>query len=218
MGFLDTIFGKTTDGEQAQGAANDFYTAVEARRSIYAISSEQVVSDERIEQVINHAVKHTPSSFNSQSARVVVLLGDKHKKLWDITTETLRKIVPVDQFGPTADKMNAFASGYGTVLFFEDHAVIESLQQQFASYSDNFPIWSMQSSGMLQYVIWTSLELEGFGASLQHYNPLIDEAVKQEWNIPASWKLMAQMPFGKPTAPAGEKQFKPLEERVRYLK
>ncbi|MCP3740560.1 nitroreductase family protein [Rossellomorea sp. BNER] len=196
----------------------DFYTAIEERRSIYGISSETVISDERIEEVIHHAVKHTPSSFNSQSARVVVLLGDNHTKLWNITTESLRNIVPVDQFGPTEEKMQAFGNGYGTVLFFEDSKTIESLQNQFASYADNFPIWSQHSSGMLQYVIWTSLELEGFGASLQHYNPLIDEDVKREWDIPDSWNLIAQMPFGKPTLPAGEKEFKPLGERVKIVK
>ncbi|KYD05487.1 nitroreductase family protein [Heyndrickxia sporothermodurans] len=195
---------------------NDFYTAIENRRSIYGISSEAVVSNERIQEVINHAVKHTPSSFNSQTARVVVLTGESHTKLWNITTETLRKIVPAENFGPTEDKMNAFGSGYGTVLFFEDNSAIEGLQKQFPLYAENFPIWSLQSNGMLQHVIWTSLEVEGFGASLQHYNPLIDDEVKKEWNIPSEWKLLAQMPFGKPTAPAGEKQFAPLEDRVKF--
>ncbi|MHA6480718.1 nitroreductase family protein [Paenibacillus sp. strain BS8-2] len=199
-------------------ATTDFYTAVQARRSIYAISDERVVSDEKIQELVNHAVQYTPSSFNSQSARVVVLLGEQHKKFWSITTETLRAIVPADQFSSTQDKMNAFGAGYGTVLFFEEMAVVEGLQQQFPSYADNFPVWSNQSNGMLQYVIWTSLELEGLGASLQHYNPLIDDKVKSEWNVPASWKLLAQMPFGKIVAPAGDKPVQPLDERVKFVK
>ncbi|WP_424452443.1 nitroreductase family protein [Paenibacillus pinisoli] len=216
MGIMDTLFG--AGNKNSEASATDFYAAVEGRRSIYGISNEQVVSDDRIHEVINYAVKHTPSSFNSQSARVVVLLGDQHKKLWEITTNTLKAIVPADQFAPTQEKMNAFGAGYGTVLFFEDQSVVEGLQKQFAAYADNFPVWSNQSNGMLQFVIWTSLELEGFGASLQHYNPLIDEAVKAEWNIPSGWKLLAQMPFGKPVAPAGEKQFGSLEERVKVFK
>jgi predicted oxidoreductase (fatty acid repression mutant protein) len=220
MGLLAKIFGNSSNKETRgmTNTAKDFYTAVAERRSVYGISKEAVVSDERIQEIVNHAVKHTPSAFNSQSARVVVLLGEHHDKLWNITTETLRKIVPADQFGPTEEKMKAFGSGYGTVLFFEDQEVIKSLQKQFPLYKDNFPVWSEQSSGMLQYVIWTSLELEGFGASLQHYNPLIDDEVKKEWNIPDSWKLIAQMPFGKPTAPVGEKEFRPLEERVKFFK
>lgn len=196
----------------------DFYSAVKDRRSIYGISNEAVVSDERIQEIINHAVKHTPSSFNSQSSRVVVLLKEHHNKLWDIAKEILRKIVPSNQFSSTEEKLNSFRNGYGTILFFEDNNVIEKLQSDFSLYKDNFPIWSQQSSGMLQYVTWVALESEGFGASLQHYNPLIDEEVKKEWNIPQNWKLIAQMPFGNPTIQPDEKQFQPLEERIKMFK
>lgn len=196
----------------------NFYNVLKERRSFYGISKESTVSDKRIEEIINEAVKYTPSSFNSQSARVVVLFGEQHNSLWDIARESLRKIIPSDQFTPTDEKISSFQNGYGTVLFFEDTAVIESLQQQFALYKDNFPIWAQQSNGMLQYVVWTSLEAEGLGASLQHYNPLIDDEVKKKWNVPDNWKLIAEMPFGKPTAAPEEKSFQPLEERVKVFK
>lgn len=196
-----------------------FLTAVKARRSVYGISDEAVVSDARIEEIVKEAVKHTPSAFNSQSARLVLLLKQEHKKFWQLTTETLRKVVgDPEQFKSTQDKMNAFAAGYGTVLFFEDQQVIEGLQQQFAAYKENFPKWSAHSSGMHQFVVWTALEAEGFGASLQHYNPLIDHEVKQTWGLPDSWSLIAQLPFGKPTVQPGEKTFQPLEERVKVFK
>lgn len=196
----------------------NFFNAVADRRSFYGISKESVISDERIQEVIEYAVKHTPSAFNSQSARVVLLLNKHHDKLWDITKEALRKIVPPDRFKPTDDKINSFRNGYGTVLFFEDNSIVESLQQQFALYKDNFPIWSQQANGMLQFVIWTSLEIEGFGASLQHYNEVIEADVKNEWNIPNNWKLIAQMPFGKPTSEPDEKQFEPSDNRVKVFK
>ena len=196
----------------------EFLTAIADRRTFYGISKESVVSDDRIKEVREYAVKHTPSAFNSQSARVVLLLGNHHDKLWNITKEALRKIVPADKFGPTEEKINSFKSGYGTVLYFEDNSVVESLQQQFAIYKDNFPIWSQQSSGMHQLVIWTALENEGFGASLQHYTELIEADVRKEWDIPENWKMIAQMPFGKPTGEPGEKEFQPLEERVRIFK
>ncbi|WP_461612119.1 nitroreductase family protein [Clostridium sp. Marseille-QA1073] len=198
--------------------SKEFLTAIEDRRTFYGISKEAVVSDDRIKEVIEHAVKHTPSAFNSQSARIVLLLGEHHDKLWDITKEALRKIVPADKFSPTEEKINSFKSGYGTVLFFEDNSVVESLQQQFAAYKDNFPIWSQQSSGMHQFTIWTALEIEGFGASLQHYTELIENDVKKEWSVPENWKLIAQMPFGKPTEEPGEKEFQPLEERIKIFK
>lgn len=196
----------------------NFYEAIEKRRTYYGISKEKVVSDDEIKELIEHAVKHTPSAFNSQTARVVLLLNEHHTKLWDITKEALRKIVPADKFSTTEEKINSFNAGHGTILFFEDHDIVEYLQKEFPTYKDNFPIWSKESSGMHQFNIWTSLELQGYGASLQHYNELIEEEVKEEWNIPEGWKMRAQMPFGKPTSHPGEKEFKPLEDRVMIYK
>lgn len=196
----------------------DFYSAVQDRRSIYGISKEAVIADERIIEIVSQAVKHVPSAYNSQGGRAVILLGEHHNKLWDITKESLRKKISEAKFAATEQKMNSFRNGYGSILFFEDQSVVEGLQARFPSYKDNYPLWSLQSSGMLQYIVWTSLELEGFGASLQHYNPLIDDEVKKEWGVPSNWKLLSQMVFGKPTAPAGEKEFKPLEERVKVFR
>jgi predicted oxidoreductase (fatty acid repression mutant protein) len=198
--------------------AIDFIEAIKKRRTVYAISKESTISDDRIQEIVQDAVKHTPSSFNSQSARVVVLLGEQHDKLWNMTTDILKAIVSEDQFASTEQRMDGFRSGYGTVLFFEDLAVVEKLQGAFPTYQDRFPVWSQHSSGMLQLVIWTSLENEGLGASLQHYNPLIDEKVKAEWKLPETWQLIAQMPFGKPTAAPGEKEFSSVDERVKLFK
>lgn len=197
--------------------AKAFLEAVKSRRTIYGISKEQAGSDSELKKILEEALLHTPSAFNSQSARLVLLLGEQHDKLWEITTETLRAIVPADQFASTEEKMGAFQAGYGTVLFFEDQSVIQSMQQQYVSYQERFPVWSEQSSGMHQYVVWTALRLQGYGASLQHYNPLIDEQVAAEWDLPETWKLIAQMPFGKPTAEPGEKSYQPLESRLRVF-
>ncbi len=197
--------------------SKDFYTAVKERRTIYGLSKEPVTSDQRILEIIEQAVKHAPSAFNSQSGRAVLLLGEHHHRLWDITKNILAKIVPPEILEQTIQKLNGFRNGYGSILIFEDQKVITDLQANFPTYKDAFPIFSQNSSGMLQYILWTSLEVEGFGASLQHYNPLIDEEVKKEWNLPGHWKLVAEMPFGKPTAPAGEKEFQPLAERIKIF-
>ena len=198
--------------------SKSFHQVVEERRSIYAIGKETPVSTDSITKIVEHAVKYVPSAFNSQSARVIVLFGEHHDKLWEITRETLRKIVPEEGFASTDEKINSFKNGYGTLLFFEDQAVVEGLQEQFALYKDNFPVWSLQSSGMHQFTIWAALEEAGLGVSLQHYNPLIDDQVKAEWKVPEKWKLLAQMPFGKPLAPAQAKEYLPLEGRVQVFK
>ncbi|MCJ9709258.1 nitroreductase family protein, partial [Bordetella hinzii] len=82
-------------------------------------------------------------------------------------------------------------------------------------YADNFPVWSEQASGMAQLSVWSALANAGVGASLQHYNPLIDAAVAREWKVPASWKLRAQMPFGSNEAPKSEKAF--MDDADRFI-
>jgi uncharacterized protein len=199
--------------------AKDFFESIRSRRSIYSISKESPISDAAIQEIVEEAVKHTPSAFNSQTTRIVLLLGAQHDELWNITTRVLKTVVPAGQFESTQQKMNGFQNGYGTLLFFEDMSVVEDLQKKFPLYQDNFPVWAQHTDAMHQLVIWTALENEGFGASLQHYNPLIDEQIKSTWELPESWKLIAQMPFGKPTAPAGEKEWKPiLNERLKVFK
>ena len=86
-----------------------------------------------------------------------------------------------------------------------------------AIYADKFPQWSEHTNGMHALNLWTALELEGLGANLQHYNPLITEGVSKTWEIPSNWDLKAQLVFGKPAGQPGEKGFNPLEERVKYF-
>lgn len=198
--------------------ADNFSELMEKRRSIYNLGAQPVLAEEQIVALIEHAVKYCPSAFNSQSGRVAILFGKNYQKLWDIALESLRKIVPAEAFAPTENKINSFKKGLGTVLFFEDQSVVKNLQEKFPLYKDNFPIWSLESSGMLQYMVWDVLAEQNIGASLQHYNPLIDAEVKKTWFFPDDWKLLAQMPFGSIEAPAAAKTFEPLETRVKVYK
>ncbi|QIL81169.1 nitroreductase family protein [Diaphorobacter sp. HDW4A] len=185
------------------------------RRTQYALGKNLPISVEQVDALIREAVRQAPSSFNSQSARVVILFGAAHEKLWNITRETLRPMVPADAFVKTDAKMDSFAAGAGTVLFFEDQAVIQKLQQDFALYADKFPMFSEHSAGMAQFAVWTALAEAGIGASLQHYSPVIDAQVTSTWELPASWALRAQMPFGSNEAPFGEKIFIADESRFK---
>ncbi|POR33446.1 Putative nitroreductase HBN1 [Tolypocladium paradoxum] len=188
-----------------------------ARRTIYPLNKELPIAASRIQELVNEATLHTPSSFNSQSNRAVVLLGAEHDKLWDIATGALRDIVPDDKWKPTADRLAMFKAAAGTIMFFNDDDAVRDMQAKFPTYADRFPVWAHQSNGMQQWLLWTALELEGLGANLQHYNPLIDAKVAETWGLPASWKLNAQLVFGGRAGEPGEKQFKPLEERVKVF-
>lgn len=192
--------------------------AMKVRRSRYSLSDASPISDKRIGEILKEVAPLVPSAFNSQSARMVLLLEEKHAKLWSIVMETLRGKVAPDKFQATEDKINGFAAAHGTILFFEEMETVEELQKKFPNYAENFTVWAQQGNGMLQYAVWTALAAEGLGASIQHYNPIIDDQVKETFSIPKSWKLIAQMPFGKPTAEEVTKDKLPIEERVRVEK
>jgi predicted oxidoreductase (fatty acid repression mutant protein) len=192
--------------------------AIIGRRTFYAITDKSPISDAEIEEILKVALLHVPSAFNSQSTRLVLLLHHNHKKVWQIATDNLRKVVAKSDFAATEAKLNSFAAGYGTILFYEDRTVVEGLQTRFPLYKDNFPIWSNQASAMHQFAVWTLLEEAGFGVSLQHYSNLIYADVRKEWNIDSHWELIAEMPFGLPTADAGKKEFLPLENRLKSFK
>jgi len=196
----------------------ELYEAMRTRRTKYMINSESPISDERIEQIVGDCLKFTPSAFHSETARVIALFGENHDKLWSIVMETLRAHVAAEKFGPTEAKISGFAAGHATLLFYEDQEPIEALQKQFPRYADNFPLWSLQSSGMVQYAIWTALESEGLGVNIQHYNPIIDDEVAATFDVPVSWKLITQMVLGTPTAEPGELVYKPMEERLLVRK
>ena len=192
-----------------------FLDHIKQRRTIYAVGKNVALTPEQIESVIKEAVNHSPSAFNSQTSRIVTLFGESHLQLWNIVRETLRKIVPEAAFEGTNTKINSFAAGYGTVLFYEDQDVVKSLQEQFALYADNFPVWSEHSSAIAQFAVWTALSEQNVGASLQHYNPIVDAEIAEIFDIPANWKLRAQLVFGSIEAPAGEKTFMAEADRFK---
>lgn len=189
------------------------------RRSIYNIGKNVSLSDEDIVSLVKAVVKESPSSFNSQTSRAVVLFGDQHQKLWDLTEEAVVASIPEGQeTASTVAKMDSFRAGYGTVLFFEDYDVVRALQEQFALYADNFPVWAEQSTGIASMSVWAAFAENNIGASLQHYNPLIDDKVAETWGLPKNWVLRGQMPFGSIEEAAGEKEYMNDEERFRVFK
>ncbi|HEG3528560.1 TPA: nitroreductase family protein, partial [Enterococcus faecium] len=194
-----------------------FTDTLKNRRSIYHLGRNVSLSNEELTTLIKEAIKESPTAFNAQSTRAVILFGDAHEKLWEITEEALRPLTPAEAFPNTQNKLAGFKNGYGTVLFFKDTDVVKGLQEQFELYADNFPDWSEQSNGIATANTWVALVDKGLGANLQHYNPVIDEAVAKEWNIPSNWKLRSQLVFGSPETPAGEKEYMNDADRFRVF-
>ncbi len=192
--------------------------ALETRRSVYGIGRNVTLSDGEIAGIISHCVQFAPSAYNSQSGRVALLLGENHEKLWNTVQDFYQSTLPEEIYSQFEPKFQGFTAGYGTVLFFEDQDTIKAMQKSYPHIKDTFPLWSLQSSGMLQYSVWVSLEEKGLGASLQHYNAAINKIGSKEWDIPPKWDLVAQMPFGSLEEQPGPKTFLPLEKRVKVFK
>ncbi|TDT58628.1 hypothetical protein DFO53_0163 [Enterobacter sp. AG5470] len=195
--------------------SDNFIALAKQRRTIYALGKNLPVAEDVVIETIKEAIRQAPSAFNSQSSRALILLGNEHVQFWELTREQLRKIVPAENFHATSEKIDGFAAAAGSVLFFEDQNVVKGLQEQFAAYADNFPVWSEHSTGIAQYAVWLALTEKGIGANLQHYNPLVDADVQRTWNIPENWKLRGHMNFGSIVAPAGEKAF--MDDDKRFV-
>ncbi|KAI1811601.1 Nitroreductase-like protein [Poronia punctata] len=196
-------------------SSSQLLEAFKARRSYYQLTKDLPIPKDKITDIVQEALIQIPSSFNSQSNRVLVLFGEEHDKLWDITSSILKPLVPAENWSATEARNNGFRNAAGTVLTFVDTTVVSDFQEKFALYKDRFPTWAEHSTAMLQFAVWTTLEAEGLGANLQHYNPLIDERVAAEWKIPATWQLTAQVVFGGRGGEAGPKTHKPLEETFK---
>lgn len=188
--------------------------SLRARRSRYDIRPDLPLPREQVEALIREAVRLSPSTYNSQGSRVVILFGAESRRFWDLTRETLRPMIPAEKFDSTDRRMTAFGGGAGTVLFFEDQEVVRGLMASYPLYADNFPAFSEQASGMAQLAVWMTLAEIGVGASLQHYNPLVDAEVARIWDLPASWKLRCQMPFGAVDGAPRDKTF--IDDEVRF--
>lgn len=192
----------------------EFLESLRKRRSIYAIDKSIGIEDQELVDFIREITLNTPSAYNSESQRVVILLKDKHDLLWDTIKEEIKKIVKPEDYHKSEEKLNSFKAGYGTVLFFDDLNTTNKLIEKFPLYKANFSKWAIEQNGMLQSNIWVGLESLGIGASLQHYNELIEERVKKEFNLDKNWSLNAQMPFGKILVHPDKKDKKDIKERV----
>ena len=195
----------------------NFVEAIANRRTNYALGKNIPVSKEQVVETVQKLVHEVPSAFNMQSGRIIIATGENHDKIWNITMETLRKIVPAEAFGRTEDKIKGFAAAYGTILYLDETATVKNMQEQFPAYTDNFPIWAQQANGMMQFAIWTALTDLGLGVNIQHYNPLIDEEVKKTFGVPDSWQLIAEMPFGEALQAPNAITKLPIDERVKVF-
>lgn len=184
--------------------------SLKQRRSYYNINKTLPVKEGEVISMVQELTELVPDAFNMKSSFVAVALGAKQDLLWDTIYETFGGKV-------AREKIDSFKNGAGTVLYFYDSEIVKGMQEKFPLYAANFPSWAQQASAMLQISVWSGLRELGIGASLQHYNPVIDEAVRKLFDIPDRFLLVAQMPFGGIGQEPGLKEKEEIEKRVKIF-
>lgn len=108
-----------------------FLDAVKARRSVYALKSESTIPNSKIEEIVQAAVLHAPSTYNVQSARAVVVFKEQHVKVWEIVKGYMEGALaehPMKDY--IFNRIDGFKGSYGTVLWFEDQAALDALGEK----------------------------------------------------------------------------------------
>lgn len=188
----DLIFKK----KELEADTYHFLDDMKKRRSHYELSNRISIRPEYITQLIKEAARCCPSALNSQSARIVILLDTSHFKFWQMVKDIQHHAVAEAIWESVDTKVDRCASAFGTVLFFEDQDIIQNLQKRKPLQASEFQLWSEQTSGMVQYAVWTAIASTGLGASIHHFNPSIDQATLTLLELPKQWQLKAQLVFG----------------------
>lgn len=184
---------------------------VVSRRSTYAFKPELPtgVTEKQVTDVVEFLVKHTPTSFNIQNVRAIILYGDANKKLWGDVYEAVKDL-PFH-----ARPQSLKDTSYGTVVFFDDQPTIDAIGEKFAGYKDFFPTWAAHANGFAEITTWEALHALGLGANLQHFNPWVEKSLSDKVDT-TKWKVTAQLAFGLPTEAAGAKEF--IENPIKVFK
>jgi len=120
-------------------STSSLFSALHARRTNYALTNSSPIPDSRITDLVAQTLRDVPSAFNSQTARIVVVLNAEHRKLWDAIADVYRAMLPADKFAHFKERVDGFRGAYGTLLFYEDGSTVRAFQEKIPAYEDKFP-------------------------------------------------------------------------------
>lgn len=194
-----------------------FVELVEKRRSIYALGTDSEYSKQDIENRIREVVKQVPTAFNSQTTRAVVLFDEANVKFWDHIYDVQKNVLEGGMQDWMSGVVNGAKKGIGTVLFFEDREAVKEMPAQGAREE----AYKQNNNANAQYAVWLALAEMDLGASLQHFNvgyeQGFDKATKKMFDLPESYEMLAQMPFGSVEQEAGEKEHIDSDVQVKVF-
>lgn len=194
-----------------------FLDLVKKRRSIYALGKNTDFSKTDIENRIREVVKEVPSAFNSQTTRIVVLFDEANTKFWDHIYDVQKDVLEGEIWDMMSGIMTGAKEGIGTILFFEDKEAVDSMPARGVRQE----AYKQNNNANVQYGLWLALAEMDLGASLQHFNvgyeQGFDKGTKEMFNLPDSYEMLAQMPFGSIEQQPGEKEYIDTNVQVKVI-
>ena len=196
---------------------SQFKELVKTRRTSYALGANTELTNQEISDRITEIAREVPTASNSQTTRLVVLFGEDNAKLWDHILDVQKDVMPEQMWEMMSGVMEGAKNAVGTVLFFEDLDAVDAMPAK----GERAEAYKQNNNANNQYAIWLGLTELGLGASLQHMNigfeQGFDKSVKEMFNLPENWEMVAQMPFGSVEAPAMDKEYIEDDVRVRVI-
>lgn len=185
---------------------SEFKDVLLKRRSIYALGKNSELSKDEIVARLREVQQTVPTANNSQTTRLVVLTGEANTKLWNLIYDVQKEVLNEAMWNFMSPIMVGAKEAMGTVLFFEDRDAVN----QMPAKGERAEAYKQNNNANSQFAIWLALAEMDLGASLQHFNigyeQGFDKAIREMFNLPASYELIAQMPFGSVEQAAGEKE------------
>jgi predicted oxidoreductase (fatty acid repression mutant protein) len=164
------------------------------RRSIRKLASGPV-SDETILRILE-AARWSPSSANSQPARIVVL-KERNREFWDFIEATLKQKLQGEQLQRALNRLPGYRAGVLSIVFFEDTAIAQS-QLSSGMKLELVQSFAAQALGIVQANVWNAIAAAGLATSNQHMNLQMEEEIHGFLNVPTTWKSYSIFPVGYP--------------------
>lgn len=96
---------------------NPVISLLQNRRTIYAIGKNIQQTPEQLTELIQEAIRQSPSSFNSQSSRAVILFNTEHEKILGIRQRKLKEYATDEAAAENQQKWIALRQGWELFYF-----------------------------------------------------------------------------------------------------
>ena len=187
---------------------------IEKRRSNYDLATNIELTKKDLINLLRKIIYYSPSPFNVQSSKIVLLNKKSHHLLWTtVVEEYLKKNNNGELLDSDKARIKREDKAYGTILFYKDEQVIEENKKKLDAYEQKeLNNWCLEESAMLQMNVWNELRLKNIGAHLVHFDN-IDEEISVTFDIDKKYKLVAMMVFGSIVQEAAVKPKKDIDKR-----